>query len=65
VLRRGTDGSLSLGYLDPDGYLFIVDRKNDLLKTSGYPVWSREIKEVIHGTDSGATRRLYCISAYH
>ncbi|HZJ00936.1 MAG TPA: AMP-binding protein [Gemmatimonadaceae bacterium] len=36
-----------LGYLDEDGYLFIVDRKKDLIKTSGYQVWPREIEEVI------------------
>ena len=36
-----------LGYLDHDGYLFIVDRKKDLIKTSGYQVWPREIEEAI------------------
>ncbi len=36
-----------LGFLDPDGYVFIVDRKKDLIKTSGYQVWPREIEEVI------------------
>ena len=36
-----------LGYLDDDGYLFIVDRKKDLIKTSGYQVWPREVEEVI------------------
>lgn len=36
-----------LGYLDADGYLFIVDRKKDLIKTSGYQVWPREIEEVL------------------
>ena len=36
-----------LGYLDEDGYLFIVDRKKDLIKTSGYQVWPREVEEAI------------------
>jgi long-chain acyl-CoA synthetase len=36
-----------LGYLDDDGYVFIVDRKKDLIKTSGYQVWPREIEETL------------------
>jgi long-chain acyl-CoA synthetase len=36
-----------LGYLDEDGYLFIVDRMKDLIKTHGYQVWPREIEEVL------------------
>lgn len=36
-----------LGRMDQDGYVFIVDRKKDLIKTSGYQVWPREIEEVI------------------
>jgi long-chain acyl-CoA synthetase len=36
-----------LAYMDADGYVFIVDRKKDLLKTSGFQVWPREIEEVI------------------
>ena len=36
-----------LGYLDSDGYLFIVDRTKDLIKTSGQQVWPREIEEVL------------------
>jgi long-subunit acyl-CoA synthetase (AMP-forming) len=52
VLRRDGDGTLALltgdlGYFDDDGYLFIVDRKKDLIKTSGCQVWPREIEEVI------------------
>src|SRR5205085_8051974 len=34
-----------LGYLDKDSYLFIVDRQKDLIKTSGYQVWPREVEE--------------------
>jgi long-chain acyl-CoA synthetase len=36
-----------LGYLDADSYLFIVDRQKDLIKTSGYQVWPREVEEVL------------------
>ena len=38
-----------LGYMDDDGYVFIVDRKKDLIKTSGYQVWPREVEEVLAG----------------
>ena len=36
-----------LGYMDDDGYIFIVDRKKDLIKTCGFQVWPREIEEVL------------------
>jgi long-chain acyl-CoA synthetase len=36
-----------LGYLDQDSYVFIVDRQKDLIKTSGYQVWPREVEEVL------------------
>jgi long-chain acyl-CoA synthetase len=48
---HGADGvwlhTGDLGYLDTDGYLFIVDRKKDLIKTSGFQVWPREVEEVL------------------
>ena len=52
VLREHGSGGVwlhtgDLGYLDEDGYLFIVDRKKDLIKTSGYQVWPREVEEVL------------------
>ncbi len=36
-----------LGYVDEDGYLYIVDRKKDLIKPGGFQVWPREVEEVI------------------
>jgi long-chain acyl-CoA synthetase len=55
VLREHSDGACTrrwlhtgdLGYLDADGYLFIVDRKKDLIKTSGFQVWPREVEEAL------------------
>ena len=55
VLREHTDADGSrrwlhtgdLGYLDEDGYVFIVDRKKDMIKTSGFQVWPREVEEVL------------------
>ena len=52
MLRTGENGQRllytgDLGYLDADGYVFIVDRKKDMIKTSGYQVWPREIEEVL------------------
>jgi long-chain acyl-CoA synthetase len=36
-----------LGYIDADGYVFIIDRKKDLIKTSGCQVWPREVEEAL------------------
>jgi long-chain acyl-CoA synthetase len=36
-----------VGYLDRDGYLFLVDRKKDLVIRSGYSVYPREVEEVL------------------
>ena len=36
-----------IGYLDGDGYLFVVDRKKDLIKPNGMQVWPRELEETI------------------
>jgi long-chain acyl-CoA synthetase len=38
-----------IGYLDDDGYLFLVDRKKELIIRSGYNVYPREVEDVILG----------------
>ena len=52
MLSTHADGSrwlhtADLGYVDADGWLFIVDRKKDLIKMNGMQVWPREIEEVL------------------
>ena len=37
-----------LGRVDEDGYLFIVDRKKELIIRGGYNVYPREIEEVLY-----------------
>jgi long-chain acyl-CoA synthetase len=47
AIRNGWLYTGDLGYLDEDGYLFIEDRKKDVIKPSGFQVWPREVEEVI------------------
>ena len=47
VLRDGWLYTGDLGYLDADGYLFIVDRKKDVIKPGGFQVWPRDVEEII------------------
>jgi long-chain acyl-CoA synthetase len=48
TLRDGWLHSGDLGYADPDGFYFIVDRAKDLIVRGGYNVYPREIEEVLY-----------------
>ncbi len=37
-----------IGYMDPEGYIYIVDRIKDLILCSGYNVYPRQIEEAIY-----------------
>lgn len=47
TVRNGWLFTGDLGYLDEDGYLFIIDRKKDVVKPGGFQVWPRDVEEVI------------------
>src|SRR3546814_11013121 len=37
-----------VGYLDDEGYVFIVDRKKDMILSGGFNVYPRNIEEAIY-----------------
>ena len=47
TLRDGWLYTGDIARMDADGYFYIVDRKKELIKVSGFQVWPREIEEVI------------------
>ena len=47
ALRGGWLYTGDIGELDADGYLFIRERKKDMLVVSGYNVYPRELEEVL------------------
>ncbi|MFJ8739523.1 long-chain fatty acid--CoA ligase [Embleya sp. NPDC127516] len=48
AFRNGWFHTGDLGYLDKDGFLFVVDRKKDLVIRGGYNVYPREVEEVLY-----------------
>ncbi|KGP90875.1 long-chain fatty acid--CoA ligase [Pontibacillus chungwhensis BH030062] len=48
VLRDGWLLTGDLGYMDEEGYFYIVDRKKDMIIAGGYNIYPREIEEVLY-----------------
>ncbi|MDD4766317.1 MAG: long-chain fatty acid--CoA ligase [Desulfotomaculaceae bacterium] len=48
ALRDGWLHTDDLAYKDEDGYIFIVDRKKDMIIVSGLNVYPREIEEILY-----------------
>ena len=46
-LPGGALKSGDVGFMDADGWVFIVDRKKDMINASGYKVWPREVEDVL------------------
>jgi long-chain acyl-CoA synthetase len=38
-----------VGFMTPEGWIFIVDRKKDMINAAGYKVWPREVEDVLYG----------------
>ena len=47
-LPGGSLRSGDVGFMNPAGWVFIVDRKKDMINASGYKVWPREVEDVLY-----------------
>jgi fatty-acyl-CoA synthase len=59
AFRGGWFHSGDLGVLDEDGYLSVVDRKKDMIKTGGENVASREVEEALYRVDGVAEAAVF------
>jgi long-chain acyl-CoA synthetase len=48
VLRNGWLHTGDIGYMDEDGYLFITDRKKDIIIRGGENIHPKEIENILH-----------------
>ncbi|KUJ67251.1 acyl-CoA synthetase [Streptomyces albus subsp. albus] len=37
-----------IGFMDAGGWLYVVDRKKDMINASGFKVWPREVEDVLY-----------------
>jgi acyl-CoA synthetase (AMP-forming)/AMP-acid ligase II len=51
AFRSGWLHTGDIGYMDEDGFFYLVDRKNDLLISGGYNVYPREVEDVLLACD--------------
>ncbi|MBA9002688.1 acyl-CoA synthetase [Thermomonospora cellulosilytica] len=65
AFRDGWFHSGDLGVMDADGYLTVVDRKKDMIKTGGENVASREVEEAIYELEGVAEVAVFGISHPH
>jgi fatty-acyl-CoA synthase len=65
AFRGGWFHSGDLGVMSEDGYLTVVDRKKDMIKSGGENVASREVEEAIYQLDGVAEVAVFGISHPH
>jgi acyl-CoA synthetase (AMP-forming)/AMP-acid ligase II len=64
--RMLADGSVltrDIGYLDADGFLYLADRKEDMIISGGYNIWPAELENVL--TSHAAVRDACVVGVPH
>ncbi|WP_416827611.1 AMP-binding protein [Ectobacillus polymachus] len=51
VLQDGWLYTGDVGYMDRDGFFYVLDRKKDMIVASGFNVYPREVEEVLYEYD--------------
>jgi long-chain acyl-CoA synthetase len=46
--RAGRFHTGDVGFMDSDGWFYLVDRKKDMINAAGYKVWPREVEDVLY-----------------
>jgi long-chain acyl-CoA synthetase len=52
ALRDGEFRTGDVGYMDTDGWFYVVDRKKDQINAGGFKVWPREVEDVLYTHDA-------------
>ncbi|MFE5508078.1 AMP-binding protein [Amycolatopsis japonica] len=37
-----------IGFMEPSGWVYVIDRKKDMINASGFKVWPREVEDVLY-----------------
>ena len=48
ALRDGALRTGDVGFMDAEGWFYIVDRKKDQINAGGYKIWPREVEDVLY-----------------
>jgi acyl-CoA synthetase (AMP-forming)/AMP-acid ligase II len=48
TIKNGWLHTRDVGFIDDDGYIFLVDRKGDMIISGGFNIYPREVEDVLY-----------------